>query len=223
MSCFSYLIPSVLTVSISQQVTYDGLWGDFKAPEIYSHRFMHSGVWRVHPFICDHQSAVASVSSDGTVRGTFTSTAIFKKVRAMTARYVSGMILEMFRIHSVWGVNEVSEESLEKYEWDGPISVVNVSKAWKYGLDTNVVEINSHTVSIHAIDSVSLNNSGGEDGFVNPSHCLLDGSNRSTSFGKETQNVTQAIASDRRLFAYGGSAGLLRIHSVDFRKELYDF
>jgi hypothetical protein len=159
--------------------------------EILAHRSRHSAAWCVHPFMCDSQSAVASCSSDGSMRCAFTSTSeLAHRSRLNDTNYVNSLdqwTLEDFRITKLENQRQDSSEMNQPNGIDSNVVAVSVSTG-TLKIESNLPKLSSHGQALHAIDSTPL--------------------------------TSQGDFYSLRLFAYGGAAGLLRIHSIDLLKEI---
>lgn len=164
------------------------------------------------------QSAIATVSSDGSVRCGFSSTMGPSKQGDKRRRGIEKWSLEIFRLNSVNEVEKrvVEEENSNDYsstrsrnEWCGSIATIDVSDRRSLDVETGMAEIAMHPVALHAIDSIPLsgtkNSSADAD---NDNEKDKDRDSRDTDTGTS------------RLMAYGGASGLLRIHSINILKEI---
>jgi hypothetical protein len=160
------------------------------------------------PFL---QSAVASVSSDGSVRCGFSSTMGPSKQGDRRRRGIEKWSLEIFRMNTVDEVEkrgvdeekssgESSAESSGREEWRGSIATIDVSDRRSLEVETGMSEIAIHPVALHAIDSIPM------------PYTYSTSSSTDTDEGKDTGTV--------RLMAYGGASGLLRIHTINILKEI---
>lgn len=169
-------------------------------------------MWCVHPFVCDEQSAVASVSSDGSMRCAFTSTSELAHRSKMSdtshANSLDQWTLEDFRINNLeylrQNVNEINQSKGTdfhvndvKLKLTENVVVVTVSTG-TVNIESNLIKIPSPNHALHAIDSTSI------------------------KLHKDYEQ-NSPFSSSSRLFAYGGASGLLRIHSLDLLKEIVKF
>lgn len=98
-------------------------------------------------------------------------------------------------------------------EWKGKIVTVNVRPTNTIDIESGIIDIALHPIAIHAIDSTSI------------SLQLL-----STSSIQSNMNICKDRDQDekkrnsyieaQRLLAYGGAAGVLRVHSLNMVKEI---
>jgi hypothetical protein len=102
--------------------------------------------------------------------------------------------LEDFRINKLENLRLNSSEINQPNRTDSNIVVVNVSTG-TLQIASNQLKLSSPGQALHAIDSTPL-----------------------TLQGDYEQN--SPFTHSARLFAYGGAAGLLRIHSIDLLKEI---
>ena len=163
------------------------------------------------------QSAIATVSSDGSVRCGFSSTMGPSKQGDKRRRGIEKWSLEIFRLNSV---NEVEKRVVEeensndnsstksRSEWCGSIATIDVSDQRTLDVETGMSEIAIHPVALHAIDSIPLpeNKNSSADG---------DADN-----GRDKDRDRDTDTETSRLMAYGGASGLLRIHSINILKEI---
>jgi hypothetical protein len=199
-------------------------------------------VWGVESFICDGQTALASVSSDGTLRCAFASTlnplqslrlndGIDRgnrgsnrsgggtadrgggrngSVTVTASRTLDQWVLEAFRIHSVTTRHSTStnsddrsacrEREIEGGGWTGSVATVCVDRAQHLNVQSDMVTRNVPSVAMHALDS-----------FPYPY----------TYPYPLSQNTPNSRAHPTcRLMAYGGAAGVLRVHSLDMHKDI---
>jgi hypothetical protein len=73
---------------------------------------------------------------------------------------------------------------------NGDTATISLSIKNTIDMESSLTNIAVHNVSLHCIDSISMNSSN------------------------------SPISATSRLFAYGGAAGLLRIHTLDIFKEI---
>ena len=222
---------------------------------LYSHESRHACVWALHPFESDRQTALASVSSDGSFRCAYTSSVSGsgsysnsnssgsgRKMLGYNAGYhnnnannyngtqysppVSGIdrwVVQGFKILSVkddkrdemngsTGVKAGDTHSLSdagtstspspsqshsSSKWCGPSAVVYVSSRHTLNTVSDQPDLTQTASALHTVDSTP---------FIT-SH-------------REEQEHEESCNTDIRLFAYGGAAGLLRIHTMDIRGEI---
>jgi hypothetical protein len=118
-------------------------------------------------------------------------------------RGVEKWALEIFRVKKVDEVDLRSSISAvgalhvdeAKLAWNGTVATVDVSATRSLDTESGIVNIATHPVALHAIDSIP--------------HILLD------SDGDPLPHLENTC-----LMAYGGASGLLRIHSIDILKEI---
>lgn len=180
--------------------------GESDASTMYRHDGSLECVWGVHTFLCDGQTVVASVSSDGTFRCAFASTLTESlgsrcsqgnssssggSTTGKAARSTLDLwILEVFRFEgshrhhaaAEQGVKEIREES---HGWGGPVATVKVRGEATLQVSSGTIAHTAQSVAIHAFDSSS---------------CYSDAGNYHPTC---------------RMFAYGGAAGILRVHVID--------
>jgi hypothetical protein len=209
-------------------------------PRLYGHEGRLEGVWGVEPFICDGQTALASVSSDGTFRCAFASTLnplqslrfndgrdrgnrSSKRngmgnadrggerkgyVTVTASRTLDQWLLEAFRIHSVTTRHSTPtnsddssacrERDTEGGGWTGSVATICVDRAQHLDVQSDMVTRNVPSVAMHALHSIPY-----------PYPYPLP-----HSFSNPRPHPTC------RLMAYGGAAGVLRVHSLDMHEDI---
>jgi hypothetical protein len=85
---------------------------------------------------------------------------------------------------------------------------VHVNRDFTLTPQSDIVKISSPTVSLHCVDSTDMYKS--EKSLL--SHYLRTGL-------RSTVGAAMPTHPRKRIFAYGGAAGLVRIHSFDLREE----
>jgi hypothetical protein len=83
-----------------------------------------------------------------------------------------------------------SSQSTSNNYWNGDTATISLSIKNTVDVESSLTNIAVHNVSLHSIDSTSIKSSN------------------------------LPISATSRLFAYGGAAGLLRIHTLDIFKEI---
>lgn len=173
------------------------------AVTLYRHDGSLECVWGVHAFVCDGQSAVASVSSDGTFRCAFTSPlAEFigskhqgSSAAGRAARSTLDLwVLEAFRFEGSQDnqaaagdcIGGCSGSNKRSCGWEGHIATVKVRAEATLQVTSGTIAHTAPSVAIHAVDSCPCHS---DTGSYHPT-C--------------------------RMFAYGGVAGILRVHTIDF-------
>lgn len=218
---------------------------------LYSHESRHACVWALHPFESDGQTALASVSSDGSFRCAYTSSVSGsgsnsnssgsgRKMLGYNAGYnnsnannyngtqysppVSGIdrwVVQGFKILSVKddkrdemngstgvkagdthslsdaGTSTSPSQSHSSSKWCGPSAVVFVSSRHTLNTVSDQADHTQTASALHTVDSTPFITSNSEE-----------------------QEHEEYSNTDIRLFAYGGAAGLLRIHTMDIRREI---
>lgn len=185
------------------QVSFNPLWagtlhGNLKRKELYSHPHKNGAIWALNSFIMDDQTILLSVSSDGTVRGGFVSTIATCKT--------NDEVMQLFRIRVVdqqVDDNTINERVLLSVSVNGRGDLVPNPPT---GTDT-FEECN--LLSLHCIDSMPL--------LV---HQPIVQAKPGTLFDKKKLAAMNTAAvkakfNPLQLVAYGGAAGLMRIHSFD--------
>lgn len=212
--------------------------GRTACPRLYGHEGRFEGVWGLESFLCDGQTALASVSSDGTFRCAFPSTLNTLQslrcnddrdvgnrissgngrgsgdggggrsgsVTVTASRILDQWVLEAFRIYSVTtrhpsptnsddsAIFTGRERDREGGGWTGSVATVCVDRGRHLDVQSDIATRNAPSVAIHAVDSIP---------YPHPLH-------HSTSKPHPTC----------RLMAYGGAAGVLRVHSLDMHKDI---
>ena len=118
-------------------------------------------------------------------------------------RGIEKWALEIFRVRKVDEVDlrgscsapDTLPEDATKTKWNGSIATIDVSTSRSLDTESGIIKIATHPLSLHAIDSTPL--------------ILLD------SNGEQQPHLENTC-----LMAYGGAAGLLRIHTIDILKEI---
>ena len=192
------------------------------AATMYRHDGSLECVWGVHAFVCDGQTVVASVSSDGTFLCAFASTLTDSSasrcsqgsssssggsgsggsILSATARAARSTldlwILEGFRFEGSRRNHAPADEDEDKDKgvrdiregscgWDGPVATVKVRGEATLQVTSGTIAHTAPSVAIHAFDSSSCHSDTGNCHY-HPS-C--------------------------RMFAYGGAAGIIRVHVID--------
>ena len=127
--------------------------------------------------------------------------------------------------------------------WSGPSADVYISSKCTLNVHSNQLKRSQSGAALHAVDSTTLTfissnassdayenrndrdrNMNGSDGYDNENYGSTY-NNSSTRSSDQVRNRTSIDDnnynySTTRLFAYGGSAGLLRIHTMDMHKEI---
>ena len=85
-------------------------------------------------------------------------------------------------------------------EWLDNVVTITVSSKITTDLDMGILDIALHPISLHAIDTTSI----------------------SISTYDHITNKKIINLKDERLLAYGGAAGLLRVHSLNLLKEIVE-
>ena len=92
------------------------------------------------------------------------------------------------------------DENTNESEWVNNVVTIAVSSRNTTNLDTGILDIALHPISLHAIDTTSI----------------------SISTYDHITNEKFINLKDERLLAYGGAAGLLRVHSLNLLKEIVE-
>ena len=197
-------------------VLWDGLWlarlPDAAAAQQYmhAHEAMHAAVWRAEPFLSDGQTAVVSVASDGSVRGCFPAVfAMLPKGHRRAA--IAGGVLELFCIRKVTPVSSGAA--------GGSSSSSSSSGA---GGDGDVIAIVEVTLAATKIESRALNMSPSSVALRALAVTPLAERHKMAGNGPKGKAGKAGEAGDPRvhLVAYGGNAGLLRLHMLDLKQAL---
>jgi hypothetical protein len=83
-----------------------------------------------------------------------------------------------------------NNQSTSNDNWNGETATISVSIKNTIDLEASFTNLAVHNVSLHSIDSTPM------------------------------KSFNLPISATSRLFAYGGAAGLLRIHTLDMYKEI---
>lgn len=221
--------------------------GRTACPRLYGHEGRFEGVWGVDSFLCDGQTALASVSSDGTFRCAFASTMNTSQslrfndsrdlgngissrngrdggggrndtVTVTASRSLDQWVLEAFRIHGVTTRHTASADSDESTAsdgrekerggrgagWSGSVATICVDRARHLDVQSDMVTRNTPSIAIHALDSIPYPH--------HHPHPLPH--NTSSPHPHPHPHPTC------RLMAYGGAAGVLRVHSLDMHRDI---
>ena len=157
-------------------VWWDPLWADAGQTQrvtLYSHPARHGGVWRLHAFLCEGQTAVCSAGSEGTVRLAVVSCAGVGRAPWCVTMHVARF--ERLYRHAPGDATEATL-LLDR-------RVVPMQPAQELPAAPERMPVPS--LAVHTIDSVAIPAAGGA--------------------GRQSA----------RMLAYGGAAGVLRIHAVD--------
>lgn len=191
---------------------------------LYSHVSQFSGLWRVCPLKVDGHSVVVSASSDGSIRGCFVAVQglvrdampalQLMRIKAVevdaSAQVLTGADKDVLVTPNTAGmeVDQVHVQSAllgekqaedEGDGWRGKVGSISVTlESTSLEAETNIVALPHPTLAMHAVAASCL--SPEEGGTGDPVRLGGDG------------EVT--------LMAYGGEAGLLRVHTTDFKRKL---
>ena len=151
-------------------------------------------------------------------------------------RGIENWTLEIFRINKVNEINFEDKGEEDRLSagnrnreiedcWDGRIGRISTSSLSNLNIDNGVSTIATHPIALHSIDSTALTHtpmgppvgSGPPIGSGGRGRTVLSSNEESSPLFSPSY---PSMASSRRLFAYGGAAGLLRIHSLDLLKEM---
>eukprot|EP00597_Dinobryon_sp_UTEXLB2267_P007048 CAMPEP_0170096626 /NCGR_PEP_ID=MMETSP0019_2-20121128/28712_1 /TAXON_ID=98059 /ORGANISM="Dinobryon sp., Strain UTEXLB2267" /LENGTH=628 /DNA_ID=CAMNT_0010318681 /DNA_START=176 /DNA_END=2060 /DNA_ORIENTATION=- len=198
-----------LVESAHSTVLWDNLWSPSVAERkaFYSHANKFSCIWAMDTFAHDQQSAVLTVSSDGTVRGGFSSLFVAR----------AGMGFPPVELMRVLGVEDVSNSSTDSAANATYTAAAAVMIRRDTRLESTNHEENIFTrhlaVSMHTIDSIPLARSSvSSTADVDKAEKGVRGMSKRVSTLNEFE--TREGKDDRRLVAYGGAVGLIRVHSI---------
>ena len=239
-------------------VFWDGLWtntsGVSTTLPMYSHHLLHGGIWRILPFQIDSQSAVVSVSSDGTVRCHITSCSpsfiqLFskKQLNAEAKSYQKHIVYQPFHMRTVGNNNnnnntvadiyrssDIRLDSIEQDQNENQIQKneesittdIYVSTTNRCGAtSSHVIDIAQHQVSLCALDTCILSLSLSTKPLSIQGQCQSGVGNKKDTHKQRSittpLDTHTSTGTTTRLLAYGGSTGLLRVHSLNLTKAIF--
>ena len=218
---------------------------------LYSHESRHACVWALHPFESDGQTALASVSSDGSFRCAYTSSVSGSGSNSNSNSNSSGSGRKMLGYNAGYHNNNANNYNGTQYSppvsgidrWvvqgfkilsvkDDKRDEMNGSTGLKAG-DTHSLSSTSPSLShsssklcgpsavVYVSSRHTLNTVSDQPDLTQTASALhtVDSTPFITSYSEE-QEHEESSDTDIRLFAYGGAAGLLRIHTMDIRREI---
>ena len=208
---YSVLFYSVLFYSIPSYILfcpilfYSVLFYTVVDSEWHKHSTLHLNPNKLFSPMQSKQSAVASVSSDGSVRCGFSSTMGTSKQGDRRRKGVEKWAMEIFRVENttesegskVSDQMEIDDDALESEEdsWSGTVASIGVSLKRSLDIEYGMIRIATHSLALHSVVSTPLT--------------LQD------SRGTVMSHLKNTV-----LMAYGGASGLLRIHSIDLLEDI---
>jgi hypothetical protein len=171
-----------------------------KPSHVHKHEKKYAGVWKIRSIIYDNLTVVISAASDGTIRYSFAGAKLLKKKYHIKP-------CQVFQIIDVENDSREHshEASLNEAERESSGSVSKVVVAFETIVESENTDLIStklnHPVSMHAVTSCELTDSE----IFGYAH-----SNR-----ERMKNGPNLV-----MLAYGGAAGLVRIHCRDLREDI---
>ena len=207
---------------------WNPLWGNsFKGlhrKELFQHSLQYGAVWGAAAVVCDGQSFVLSAGADGTVRGGFTSVMASMKNKNTAA-------LECFRLDSVTAAPDpaTTASTTSSSSGNNGVQCGAVLEGRVCGHSKSVAHLSTEErfsecpgTAVQSIAAISLAHSTtpvtGEDIQVEGTSSARKQQQRGCS-----QSAVHAVPlAPLVLAAYGTATGLLRMHTIDALRCLFD-